>query len=127
MATDESNIEQPALHTESALVRERYDRTARSYDVMTWPMEVLAMDRYRSRLIGQVQGTRVLDVGVGTGRNLPLYPDTVHVDAIDFSPRMLERAQRRPPRAHVDLGLMDVEQIAWPSESVVVECLEGRR
>lgn len=126
MATDESNIEQQTPQTENALVRERYDRSARSYDVMTWPMEVLAMDRYRNRLIGQVQGTRVLEVGVGTGRNLPLYPDTVHVDAIDFSPRMLERAQRRPPRANVDLALMDVEQIAWPSESfdtVVSTCV----
>jgi ubiquinone/menaquinone biosynthesis C-methylase UbiE len=126
MATDESNIEQQTLQTENALVRERYDRSARSYDVMTWPMEVLAMDRYRSRLIGQVQGTHVLEVGVGTGRNLPLYPDTVHVDAIDFSPRMLERAQRRPPRANVDLALMDVEQLAWPSESfdtVVSTCV----
>jgi SAM-dependent methyltransferase len=97
MTTDESNIEQQTLHTESALVRERYDRTARHYDIMTWPMEVMAMDRYRSRLIAEVEGARVLEVGVGTGRNLSLYPEAVQVDAIDFSPRMLERAQRRPP------------------------------
>ena len=83
MTTDESNIEQQTLHTESALVRERYDRTARHYDIMTWPMEVMAMDRHRDRLIAEVEGARVLEVGVGTGRNLSLYPDAVQVDAID--------------------------------------------
>ena len=82
MATHESNVEQQTPPTESALVRERYDRTARHYDVMTWPMEVMAMDRYRSRLIAEVEGAHVLEVGVGTGRNLSLYPDAVQVDAI---------------------------------------------
>mgnify|MGYP003595393943 FL=1 len=126
MTTDESNIAQQTLHTESALVRERYDRTARHYDIMTWPMEVMAMDRYRSRLIAEVEGARVLEVGVGTGRNLSLYPDAVQVDAIDFSPRMLERAQRRPPRTNVRLALMDVQELAWPSETfdtVVSTCV----
>ncbi len=126
MATHESNVEQQTPHTESALVRERYDRTARHYDAMTWPMEVMAMDRYRSRLIAEVDGARVLEVGVGTGRNLSLYPDAVQVDAIDFSPRMLERAQRRPPRANVRLALMDVQELAWPSETfdtVVSTCV----
>ena len=126
MTTDESNVEQQTLHTESALVRERYDRTARHYDIMTWPMEVMAMDRYRSRLIAEVEGARVLEVGVGTGRNLSLYPDAVQVDAIDFSPRMLERAQRRPPRTNVRLALMDVQELAWPSETfdtVVSTCV----
>lgn len=126
MATHESNVEQQTPPTESALVRERYDRTARHYDVMTWPMEVMAMDRYRSRLIAEVEGAHVLEVGVGTGRNLSLYPDAVQVDAIDFSPRMLERAQRRPSRANVRLALMDVQELAWPSETfdtVVSTCV----
>lgn len=112
--------------SETTVVRQRYDRTARHYDVMTWPMEVLAMDRFRARLIGLVQGTDVLEVGVGTGRNLPLYPDTVHVNALDFSPRMLARARRRPDRPNVQLALMDVEQLTWPAESfdaVVSTCV----
>lgn len=126
MTTHESDVRPGTPQRETAVVRQRYDRTARRYDVMTWPMEVLAMDRYRARLVAQIQGSRVLEVGVGTGRNLPLYPDTVHVDAIDFSPRMLERAQRRPPRANVHLALMDVEQLQWPSgtfDTVVATCV----
>jgi ubiquinone/menaquinone biosynthesis C-methylase UbiE len=126
MDTCKADAQDEASRTETALVRQRYDRAAGAYDVMTWPMEALAMDRYRRRLIAQLQGTRVLEVGVGTGRNLSLYPDTAHVDAIDFSPRMLERARHRPARANIDLALMDVEQLEWPSESfdsVVSTCV----
>ena len=126
MTTHDADVQSGTPPSETAVVRQRYDRTARRYDLMTWPMEVLAMDRYRARLISRITGSHVLEVGVGTGRNLPLYPDTVHVDAIDFSPRMLERAQRRPPRANVHLALMDVEQLQWPSgtfDTVVATCV----
>ena len=87
---------QPSSDTETDVVRHRYDRGAGRYDLVTWPMERMAMDRFRGRLIAQVNGPRVLEVGVGTGRNLPLYPPDLQVDAIDFSRRMLERARRKP-------------------------------
>lgn len=126
MESQAAKTPSPEERTDTAAARRRYDRAARRYDVMTWPMEVLAMDRHRARLIGHVHGPRVLEVGVGTGRNLPLYPDAVHVDAIDFSPAMLERAKRRPERANVELRLMDVEQLQWPDgsfDSVVSTCV----
>lgn len=126
MAPPDENARSERDPTETAVARRRYDRAARRYDVMTWPMEVLAMERHRARLIDQVQGPCVLEVGVGTGRNLPLYPDAVHVDAIDFSPGMLERARRRPVRPNVELQLMDVEQLQWPAETfdtVVSTCV----
>jgi ubiquinone/menaquinone biosynthesis C-methylase UbiE len=50
----------------------------------------------------------------------------VELEAIDFSPRMLERARHRPPRANVHLALMDVQDLAWPSETfdtVVSTCV----
>ena len=84
------------------------------------------MDRYRSRLIARVRGPRVLEVGVGTGRNLPLYAADVDLEAIDFSPRMLERAHRRPQRPRQHLLLMDVQELAWPSaafDTVVSTCV----
>jgi ubiquinone/menaquinone biosynthesis C-methylase UbiE len=126
MARPDENGRSEQDPTETAVARRRYDRAARRYDAMTWPMEILAMDRHRARLIDQVQGPRVLEVGVGTGRNLPLYPDAVHVDAIDFSPRMLERASCRPARPNVELRLMDVEQLQWPAgsfDTVVSTCV----
>jgi ubiquinone/menaquinone biosynthesis C-methylase UbiE len=111
---------------ETAVVRSRYDRGAGRYDFITWPMEIMAMDRYRASLIRLVQGPRVLEVGVGTGRNLPLYAADLEVEAIDFSPRMLERARRRPPQPRQHLLLMDVQDLAWPSatfDTVVSTCV----
>ena len=62
-------------------------------------------------------GDRVLEVGVGTGLSLPLYPGGVHVTGIDLVPAMVERAQRRC-QSHglmedVELLLMDAEHMAF--------------
>jgi ubiquinone/menaquinone biosynthesis C-methylase UbiE len=53
---------------------------------------------------------RILDAGVGTGRNFPFYPPDMKVVGIDLSPAMLARAARRRPStaAEVELCQMDV-------------------
>ena len=120
------NVLQRSPDTETDVVRHRYDRGAARYDLVTWPMERMAMDRFRGRLIAQVNGPRVLEVGVGTGRNLPLYRPDLQIEAIDFSPRMLERARRKPIPANVTLHLMDVEELEFPPgsfDSVVATCV----
>ena len=84
------------------------------------------MDRFRGRFIAQVHGPRVLEVGVGTGRNLPLYGPDLQIEAIDFSPRMLDRARRTPWPANVTLQLMDVEDLQFPPgtfDTVVAACV----
>ena len=53
---------------------------------------------------------------MGTGKNLPYYPQGLMVDAVDISPRMLERAQRRASdlKNSVMLQEMDVQELAFP-------------
>jgi len=99
--------------------RRRYDRAAPFYDLCQWPLEWLAYRRWRQRLWAQAHGPRVLEVGVGTGKNFPYYPPQAQVTAIDFSPRMLERARRRAAKdqAAVDLLLMDAQALGFPDNA----------
>jgi len=62
-------------------------------------------------------GERILEVGVGTGLSLPLYPVGCQVVGIDISDPMLERARTRlTGLAHADVRLerMDARAIAFP-------------
>ncbi len=95
-----------------------YDRLAPLYDWLNAPMERLGGDARRDRVIAGASG-RVLEVGVGTGRNLPLYSAAVDVTAVDISARMLERAKERARQspAPVRLQQADAEALPFPDDS----------
>ncbi len=69
----------------------------------------------RPRLKDRIAGNRALEVGIGTGKNLPYYPQNVQITAIDFSPGMLVRAQSKASAlgTAVELREMDVQQLAF--------------
>lgn len=74
------------------LVR-RWNRQARLYDLMVAPMErMLGLPPARAALFARITKGRVLEVGAGTGKNLPFYPPDAQVVATDLSPGMLARA-----------------------------------
>ena len=64
-------------------------------------------------------GERVLEVGVGTGLSLPLYPPTVTITGIDLSSEMLEKARTRAARLpNVEaLHEMNAEAMTFPDQS----------
>jgi ubiquinone/menaquinone biosynthesis C-methylase UbiE len=80
------------------LTRNRYNRIAFIYDLMEAPLEFLRLASWRKKLRSCIIGSRALEIGVGTGKNLPYYPPGVRISAIDFSHRMLSRARKRPCR-----------------------------
>lgn len=99
-------------------VRARYDRAAPVYDFYEGGMERLFFRDWRRRVWEQLDdapGTTILEVGVGTGKNIPYYPRTAEVTAIDISERMLARARRRAEKsgAAVDLFPMDAQALAF--------------
>lgn len=84
--------------------RRRYSRIAPVYDAM----DSLSERRYRSwreRLWSLVRGPALLEVGVGTGKNIPFYPADLKVTAIDLTPGMLDRARRKAASLDVDVDL----------------------
>jgi ubiquinone/menaquinone biosynthesis C-methylase UbiE len=78
-------------------------------------MEAFGLGRLRQRLWEQVRGQRVLEVGVGTGRNLPYYRAQSRVVAVDLSPGMLRRAVKRAERLgrQVDFALADAQHLPF--------------
>src|SRR5918996_1277349 len=72
------------------------------------------------RRLGVKPGERVLEVGIGTGLSLPVYPAHCEVVGIDLSPGMLEKARERASRhalRHVNLYQMDAGQMTFEDDS----------
>ncbi|QSA97404.1 class I SAM-dependent methyltransferase [Methylococcus sp. EFPC2] len=102
----------------TALAKARYNRIARIFDGLEALMELRAKT-WRQRLWDQVGPGKILEVGVGTGKNMAYYPKGAEVCGIDLSDRMLERARRRAEREHiaVDLREMDAQSLDFPDGS----------
>ncbi len=99
--------------------RSRYDRIAPVYDLLEWLPERGSMARWRKMQWSRVPPGRVLEVGVGTGKNMPHHPAGASVTAVDISPNMLARAARRAERQgrSITLLLMDAQALAFPDAS----------
>jgi phosphatidylethanolamine/phosphatidyl-N-methylethanolamine N-methyltransferase len=95
-----------------------YERIAPLYDTLDALYERMWKQRLRRRLLRRARG-RVLDVGVGTGCNLPHYPAEVDVVGVDLSARMLERAAQRAALLNrpVQLAQMNLLQLDFPDHS----------
>jgi phosphatidylethanolamine/phosphatidyl-N-methylethanolamine N-methyltransferase len=96
-----------------------YDKLAKVYDFTFGPTlhpgRLNAIDRMDIQ-----PGERVLEVGVGTGINLSLYPDNCSVTGIDFSESMLEIARDRASRKNirnVRLVQMDAADLKFADNS----------
>ena len=99
--------------------RKRYNRMAFFYDFMEAPMEYLLFASWRQRLTNRIAGPAALEVGVGTGKNFVYYPQDVRIAAIDLSPRMLKRAQKRANKLNLQVHLreMDVQHLDFADHS----------
>ncbi len=98
--------------------RRTYQRIARLYDLLDLPFERGRYAQLRSTLFAGLDG-RLLDAGVGTGRNIPHYPPGAAVIGIDLSRAMLARAGKRRDALGRDVPLaeMDVLRTGFPDAS----------
>jgi ubiquinone/menaquinone biosynthesis C-methylase UbiE len=103
---------------ETERVRAIYERMADGYDRMIGMWERLLVKDGRHWVCSRARGD-VLEIGVGTGRNLDAYPKGVRLVGIDLSPAMLglARARARQLGRDVDLQLGDAQALSFAAES----------
>ena len=91
----------------------KYDRFSKIYDLFESPMEMRAFSKYRKKALSLAKG-KVLEIGIGTGKNLPYYHEGVEVIGIDFSRGMLEKAEKRKK----ELGLENVKLLYMDAQNM---------
>ena len=87
---------------------------------MEWPVEQLWYKKWRQKLWKNIHGPMVLEIGVGTGKNIPCYPKDIEVIGIDLSPGMLKRAKQRLTEKQEDqltLKEMDAQQMDFSDDT----------
>jgi len=104
---------------ENDFVERVYENIAWFYDLFFGP----TLHAGRLQAIQRMEvhpGDRILEVGVGTGINVPLYPRSCQVTGIDFSAPMLEKARDRVERkglSGVRLLQMDAADLKFDDNS----------
>lgn len=88
-----------------------YDKEMDSYE---WAKRI---DKYRKVMCSYAEG-KVLEVGIGTGRNWDFYPKSARVIGIDWSPKMLEIANTKKKTARETLLMeMDGTKLDFPDST----------
>jgi ubiquinone/menaquinone biosynthesis C-methylase UbiE len=99
-------------------LRRHWDKHARTYDKQMAFWERRLFGDGRHWVCAQASG-EVLEVAIGTGRNLPFYPEGIRLTGVDFSAAMLELARRQADQLgrKVDLRLGDAQALDLPDAS----------
>jgi ubiquinone/menaquinone biosynthesis C-methylase UbiE len=107
-----------ADETPAARQRRVWDSSAPSYDKQIALFEKIWFGGGREWLARRVRG-RVLEVAIGTGRNLPCYPQDAVVTGIELSPAMLAIARQRAAGLGRDADLRegDAEHLPFADDS----------
>lgn len=81
-------------------------------------MEMISLKKWRIEVMKDLSG-KVLEVGVGTGKNIEYYPDDIDITAIDFSEKILERAREKTKlfNKKVNLIQMDAQDLEFPDNT----------
>jgi phosphatidylethanolamine/phosphatidyl-N-methylethanolamine N-methyltransferase len=112
-----TEVRREIAQLENAHVEEAYARWAPVYDLAF--TAVMAPGRRAAVAAAQRRGGLILDVGVGTGLELPMFDKKVSVVGVDLSEPMLRRAQGRAAREGLlqvaGLCVMDATRLAFPT------------
>ncbi len=96
----------------------RFDRYSFFCDLFEYLPEKLLYGKWRRRFVSKLKG-KILEVGVGTGKNLQYYSKEAKVTGIDFSPGMLNGAIKESNRIKLNCSLlqMDAQDLKFEDSS----------
>ena len=92
------------MREENLSLRAKYNITALFYDILDYPWERVYR-KWRPELLGDLRG-RVLEAGVGTGRNFRHYHHSVELTGVDLSDVMLRKAAKKAKKANCNIELV---------------------
>lgn len=94
--------------------QKRWDSTARFFDIMGGFGPEKRWYPFKKKLFSQMEG-RILFVAAGTGLDFATFPPDQTIVALDISPEMIKRAQKRAATYHgtIDLHVMDVHAMTF--------------
>jgi ubiquinone/menaquinone biosynthesis C-methylase UbiE len=108
----------PAHSKETERIRRLYEKEAPKFDrsMDRWDRTLFAGNR--EWVCGQASGD-VLEIAVGTARNLPFYPTDIRLTGVELSPAMVEVARKRAEELdrQVDLRVGDAEALEFVNAS----------
>ena len=107
-----------AIHLTLNEISEKYDQFARWYDLIEGIPDLLGVRRLRERLLRRASG-KVLEVAVGTGKNLVYYPQGCRIAAVDVSNAMLDVGRTRAAKlsVNVSFSLADAAALPFPDKT----------
>ncbi|MEX0803308.1 MAG: methyltransferase domain-containing protein [Candidatus Binatia bacterium] len=107
-----------AVDLTSREISEKYDRFARWYDWLEGILNILGLSRLRRMLLQRASG-KVLEVAVGTGKNLIYYPRNCRIIALDLSGEMLNVARNRAAKLSIHASFLvgDAAALPFPDNS----------
>ncbi|MFV1993579.1 MAG: class I SAM-dependent methyltransferase, partial [Acidiferrobacterales bacterium] len=94
-------------------LQKKYNITANFYDFLDYPWERIYR-KWRPTLIGDLRG-KILEAGVGTGRNLEFYHEDVELVGIELSKKMLSKAEKRKTKARCNVSLVQEDATVMQS------------
>ncbi|MCK5476925.1 MAG: methyltransferase domain-containing protein [Candidatus Aenigmarchaeota archaeon] len=107
------------MDEETAKIQKRYNRIAKFYDIFELFGEKVWFYKWRKKFISPLKG-KILEIGIGTGKNIDFYNREAIVTGIDFSKDMLNKAQEKLEKAqkkNITLKQMDVENLEFTDNS----------
>ncbi|MBE9559824.1 MAG: class I SAM-dependent methyltransferase [Proteobacteria bacterium] len=92
------------MREENLSLRAKYNVTAMFYDILDYPWERVYR-QWRPSLLGDLRG-KVLEAGVGTGRNFQHYHESIELTGVDLSDVMLRKAAKKAKKADCKIELL---------------------